>query len=52
MKARDWRAQNLFLGSRGLNSVERFLIGSVSSAVAAHAPCSVEVVKAKKSGRA
>jgi nucleotide-binding universal stress UspA family protein len=44
-EAGDWRAHALFLGSRGRNPVERFLIGSVSSAVAAHAPCSVEVVR-------
>jgi nucleotide-binding universal stress UspA family protein len=44
-EAADWRAHALFLGSRGRNPVERFLIGSVSSAVAAHAPCSVEVVR-------
>ncbi len=50
-QAKEWRAQTLFLGSRGLNSVERFFIGSVSSAVAAHASCSVEVVKATKGRR-
>ena len=47
-QARDWRAQSVFLGSRGLNSVERFFIGSVSSGIAMQAPCSVEVVKAKR----
>lgn len=51
-QAKDWRAQTIFLGARGLNSVERFIIGSVSSAVAMHASCSVEVVKVKKKRRA
>jgi nucleotide-binding universal stress UspA family protein len=35
----------IFLGARGLGRVERVLIGSVSSAVAARARCSVEVVR-------
>jgi nucleotide-binding universal stress UspA family protein len=43
--SRDWKADCIFLGSRGLNAVDRFLLGSVSSAVAARAPCSVEVVR-------
>ena len=36
----------LFVGARGLTGVERFLLGSVSTSVAMHAPCSVEVVHA------
>jgi nucleotide-binding universal stress UspA family protein len=35
----------IVLGSRGLNAVERFLIGSTSARVVAHAPCSVLVVR-------
>lgn len=43
-EAEDWDVQSLFMGARGLNPVARFVLGSVSSTVAAHAPCSVEVV--------
>jgi nucleotide-binding universal stress UspA family protein len=35
----------VFVGARGLNRIERFLIGSVSSTVAARLHCSVEVVR-------
>lgn len=35
----------IILGSRGLGSVERFILGSVSSYVSAHAHCSVMIVK-------
>lgn len=44
-EAKAWKADCIFVGSRGLNAVDRFLIGSISSAVAARAPCSVEVVR-------
>ena len=33
------------VGSRGLDAVDRFMLGSVSTAVTLHAPCSVLVVK-------
>jgi nucleotide-binding universal stress UspA family protein len=42
--ARDWAADCIFVGARGLTRVERFLLGSVSTSVALHAACSVEVV--------
>jgi nucleotide-binding universal stress UspA family protein len=35
----------VIVGSRGLNAVARFLTGSVSGRVVAHAPCSVLVVR-------
>src|SRR5688572_403085 len=35
----------IFVGAKGHSRVERFLIGSVSSAVVARARCSVEVVR-------
>jgi nucleotide-binding universal stress UspA family protein len=38
-------ADCIFLGSRGMNRVERFMMGGVSTAVAARAHCSVEVVR-------
>jgi nucleotide-binding universal stress UspA family protein len=43
-EATRWRADCIFVGARGLRRLERFLLGSVSIAVAARAPCSVEVV--------
>lgn len=44
-EARNWNADAIFIGARGLGRVERFLLGSVSSATVAHAPCTVEVVR-------
>ena len=35
----------VMLGSRGLDVLDRFMLGSVSTQVAVHAPCSVMVVK-------
>jgi nucleotide-binding universal stress UspA family protein len=43
-EAESWGADCIFVGARGLGRVERFMLGSVSSAVAARAHCSVEVV--------
>lgn len=45
--AREWGdrgADCIFVGARGIGKLERFLLGSVSTAVAMHAHCSVEVV--------
>jgi nucleotide-binding universal stress UspA family protein len=44
-EAEQWGADCIFLGARGHGRVEKFLLGSVSSAVAARAHCSVEVVR-------
>lgn len=44
-EAETWDADCIFVGAHGMNAVERFMIGSVSSAVAARAHCSVEVVR-------
>jgi nucleotide-binding universal stress UspA family protein len=44
-KAARWGADVIFLGARGLSRWERRVLGSVSAAVAARAPCSVEVVR-------
>lgn len=42
-EAERWQADCVFLGSQGLNAVERLMLGSVSTAVAARAACSVEI---------
>jgi nucleotide-binding universal stress UspA family protein len=42
--AREWDADCIFCGARGISRAERFLLGSVSTSVAMHAPCSVEVI--------
>ena len=44
--AEEWEADCIFVGSMGFsNRFERFVLGSVSAAVAARAHCSVEVVR-------
>jgi len=48
-EAENWNADCIFVGANAFGSrVERFLIGSTSSAVAAHAHCSVEVVRKRR----
>ncbi len=50
--AESWGADCIFLGATGFsNRLERFLLGSVSAAVAARAHCSVEVVRARSKRR-
>ena len=45
--AEEWEADCIFVGSTGLGGrFKRFLLGSVSAAVAARAACTVEVVRA------
>ena len=46
-EAEDWQATTIFIGARGLSKVDRFLLGSVSAAIASRAECSVEVVRPK-----
>jgi nucleotide-binding universal stress UspA family protein len=46
-QADEMKADCIFVGSRGMGRLDRFLIGSVSSGVAARANCSVEVVRAE-----
>lgn len=43
--AEAWGADLIVLGSHGYGAVKRFLLGSVSQAVAIHASCSVEIVR-------
>lgn len=45
-EAENWGADLILIGSHGYGSVKRFMLGSVSQAVATHAPCSVEIVRA------
>jgi nucleotide-binding universal stress UspA family protein len=45
-EARRWNADTIFIGARGLGVVERLFLGSVSTSVVTHAPCTVEVVRA------
>ena len=47
-EAEGWGADCIFIGARGLNPLERLLLGSVSRSVAARAHCSVEVVRQRK----
>lgn len=43
--AENWNADCIFVGARGLKGIERFLLGSVSGAVASRASCSVEIIR-------
>lgn len=45
--AANEEADLIIMGSRGLNAAQRFLLGSVSTKVATHAPCAVLVVHPK-----
>ena len=44
-EARQWNADCIFVGAKGHSRLERFLLGSVSTAVAARAHCTVEIVR-------
>jgi len=44
-EADAWDADLIVLGSHGYRGIKRFLLGSVSHAVASHANCSVEIVR-------
>lgn len=46
-EAERWGADLIVLGTRGHGPAGRFLLGSVAHAVVLHAPCSVEVVRAR-----
>jgi nucleotide-binding universal stress UspA family protein len=43
--ANCWGADLIILGSHGRRGLDRFLLGSVSEAVAVHASCSVQVIR-------
>jgi nucleotide-binding universal stress UspA family protein len=42
-EARYWDADMIFVGARGLRGLKRLFLGSVSTAIAMQAPCTVEV---------
>lgn len=46
-EADKWGADLIVIGSHGRSGLSRILLGSVSSAVASHAHCSVEIVRVK-----
>lgn len=43
--AKDWDADVIIVGRRGLSGLQEMLLGSVSNYVVHHAPCSVMVVQ-------
>jgi nucleotide-binding universal stress UspA family protein len=47
-EAEKWGADLIVVGSHGYRGLQRFLLGSVSQAVATHAACSVEIVRGPK----
>jgi len=47
--AAKWPADLIAMGPHGRKGLERFFLGSVSEAVARHAPCSVQIVRIPKS---
>ncbi|MBZ5501952.1 MAG: universal stress protein [Acidobacteriia bacterium] len=44
-QAAKWRADLIVVGSHGWKGLNRFLMGSVSEAVARHAACSVQIIR-------
>lgn len=47
-EADAWGADLIVIGSHGRRGLQRFLLGSVSNAVATHANCSVEIVRCRQ----
>lgn len=47
-QAERWHADLVMVGSHGHGPLGRFLLGSVASSVAVHAPCSVEIVRPRR----
>jgi nucleotide-binding universal stress UspA family protein len=48
-EAEKWKADLIMMGSHGHTGIKRLLLGSVASSVVSHAPCSVEIVRRKRS---
>jgi nucleotide-binding universal stress UspA family protein len=49
-QAESWPADLVVVGSHGRKGLDRFLMGSVSEAVARYARCSVEIVRKRQAG--
>jgi nucleotide-binding universal stress UspA family protein len=49
-EASAWGADLIVVGSQGRSKLERWLVGSVAEAVVRHAPCSVQVARARPTG--
>jgi len=47
-EAERWDADLIVVGSHGYRGYKRFLLGSVSQAIATQAKCSVEIVRARR----
>ena len=47
-EAEIWGADSIFVGARSISRIDRFMLGSVSAAVAARSHCSVEVVRLRQ----
>jgi nucleotide-binding universal stress UspA family protein len=45
VEAARWHADSIFVGARGLGTLDRLLLGSVSGAVVRHSTCAVEIVR-------
>ena len=46
--AEEWGANLIVCGSHGRRGLSRFMLGSVSEAIASHAKCSVEIIRQKR----
>ena len=51
-EAEEWHADVIFLGAKNLSQAGRLRLGSVSSAIAARAHCSVEIVRRAREAQA
>jgi nucleotide-binding universal stress UspA family protein len=47
-ESEKWNADLIVVGSHGYRGWQRFLLGSVSQAVASHAKCSVTIVRERR----
>lgn len=50
-EAKRWKADIIIVGSHGRTGLSRFFMGSVAEAVLHRAPCSVEVIRRRRSAQ-